>query len=283
MELRSPQMLGEVIDMRHTLVTSAILGLTLLAGTAAAQSVDAALARGTLKVCIVEGAPYALKTPRGQWIGHEIDVAERLASDFGLAPEFVSVTYADMMTRLAGRDCDLIAASLAIEPDRLRQAWFTTPYGESDVGVVTTRKDAAALADLDKAGVTIGAVTGTPAADLAKARLPLATIEVFPDLIAAERALDGGAVAGLAYKAPIPRLIAVKAPAKYVVVGGDPLARTADAFAVRKGDTDMLNLLNGWVEARRRDGFLARTDAYWLTTLDWMERLKPRAAPAAAK
>lgn len=174
--------------MRHGLLTSAILGLTLLAaGSAGAQTFDAAVKRGTLKVCIVETAPYALKTPRGHWIGHEIDVAKRLSSDFNLTPEFVPVTYEDMMSRLAKGDCDLIAASLAIEPDRLRQAWFTRPYGESEVSIVTA--GAHKLADLDKAGTIIGAVAGTPAADLAKARLPLATIEIFPDLIAAERAL----------------------------------------------------------------------------------------------
>ena len=267
--------------MRHALVTGAILGLTMLATSAAAQTFDAAVSRGSLKVCIIAGAPYALKSPRGHWIGHEVDIAKRLASDFGLSADFVPVTYGDMMVRLAKGDCDLIAASLAVEPDRLRQAWFTTPYGESDISIVTAGQRATELAGLDKPGVTIGAVAGTPGAHLARAKLPLATIEMFPDLLAAERALHGGAIAGLAYKEPIPRLLAVKTPDKYFVTPGEPLARTADAFAVRKGDADLLNLLNGWVEARRRDGFLARTDAYWLTTLDWMERLKPRAASAA--
>jgi len=269
--------------MRHGLVTGAVLAALAFALPASAETFDAALKRGTLKICIAEGAPYALKTPAGRWIGHEIDIGNRLASDFGMTPEFVPVGYDTMMARLAGGDCDLIAASLAIEPDRLLKAWFTTPYGESDVGVVTSRTGKLTLADLDKANVVVGAVAGTPAADLAKARLPLATVEVFPDLVAAERALQSGAVAALAYKAPIPRLVAVSAPGKYMMVEGEPLARTADAFAVRKGDADLLNVLNGWIEARRRDGFLARTDAYWLTTLDWMERLKPRAAAKASK
>ena len=61
--------------MRHGLLTSAILGLTLLAGSAGAQTFDAAVKRGALKVCIVETAPYAIKTPRGHWIGHEVDVS----------------------------------------------------------------------------------------------------------------------------------------------------------------------------------------------------------------
>lgn len=265
--------------MRRSLVTGLILGL-MIAVPAAADSLDEAMKRGSLRICVVEGAPYAIKTPTGRWIGHEIDIGQRLATDFGLSPEFVSVSYADMMERLNKGDCDLIAASLAIEPDRLRQAWFTTPYSESEVAIVAARKGPVHTADLDKAGVVIGAVAGAPAVLLAKSKLPAATIEVFPDLLAAERALDGGAIAGLAHKAPIPRLVAMKTPEKYAVVEGEPLARTADAFAVRKGDADLLNALNGWVEARKRDGFLPRTNTYWLATLDWMDRLKPRAASA---
>lgn len=269
--------------MRRGLVTGVFLGLFMITAPAAADTLDDAAKRGTLKICVIEGAPYAMKTPAGRWIGHEVDIGQRLATDFGLAPEFVPVSYADMMGRLGKGDCDLIAASLAIEPDRLRQAWFTTPYSESEVAVVAARKGPVRMADLDKADVVIGAVAGAPAVLLAKSKLPAATIEIFPDLLAAERALEGGAVAGLAHKAPIPRLIAVKAPEKYAVVEGEPLARTADAFAVRKGDADLLNALNGWVEARKRDGFLTRTNTYWLATLDWMERLKPRATATTKK
>ncbi|WP_312164075.1 ABC transporter substrate-binding protein [Phenylobacterium sp.] len=263
-------------------MTGVFLGLFLIAAPATADTLDDAAKRGSLKVCVVEGAPYAMKTPSGRWIGHEIDIGQRLATDFGLTPEFVPVSYADMMSRLGKGDCDLISASLAIEPDRLRQAWFTTPYSESEVAIVAAGAAPVRMADLDKADVVIGAVAGSPAVLLTRSKLPAATVEEFPDLLAAERALQGGAVAALAHKAPIPRLVAVRSPERYVVVEGEPLARTADAFAVRKGDADLLNVLNGWVEARKRDGFLPRTNSYWLTTLDWTERLKPR-APAAAK
>lgn len=264
--------------MLRGLLTGAILSSLLLSAPAAAATFDEAVKRGALRICVVESAPYAMKTPRGRWIGHEIDIGQRLATDFGLTPAFVPVSYEDMIGRLNKGDCDLIAASLAVEPAWLREAWFTNPYGQSDVSVVAAGSAPVQQSSLDKEGVSIGVVHGAPAADFAKLKFPLATIEQFPDLISAERALDAGAVAALAHKAPIPRLIAAKAPDRYVVVDGEPLTRTASAFAIRKGDADMLNLLNGWIEARRSDGFLDRTSRYWLTTLDWRERLKPREA-----
>lgn len=264
--------------MRRGWATGVLLGLLLASSGAGAATFDDAVKRGALKVCVVEGAPYAIKTPRGRWIGHEVDIAHRLASDFDLGAEFVPVTYDDMFARLNRGDCDLIAASLAIEPGWLRQAWFTLPYGESDVSIVAAGKAPVQLAALDKTGAVVAVVRGAPAAHFVKLKLPLATIEQFPDLTSAERALDAGAVSALAHKAPVPRLLAAKAPDRYVVIEGEPLAKTASAFAIRKGDADMLNLLNGWIEARRSDGFLARTSRYWLTTLDWTQRLRPREA-----
>lgn len=273
-------LLSGVIRMLRSLVTGAFAGALMLSVPAAADSLDEAIKRGTLRICVVEGAPYAMKTPRGRWIGHEIDIGQRLASDFGMSAEFVPVSYGDMMSRLAKGDCELIAASLAIEPGRLREAWFSIPYSESEVSIVAARKAPVHLADLDKAEVVIGAIAGAPAPLLVRSKAPRATVEEFPDLAAAERALDAGAIAGFAHKSPIPKLAAVRAPNRFAVVEGEPLDRTADAFAVRKGDQDLLNTLNGWVEARKRDGFLARTNQYWLTSLDWMDRLKPRSATA---
>ena len=84
----------------------------------------------------------------------------------------------------------------------------------------------------------------------------------------------------LAFKEPVPTLtVASSAPQRYVIASGDPLGRTADAFALRKGDTNMLNFLNGWISARKRDGFLTSTEAYWLKGLDWMARVKPLTPP----
>src|SRR5690606_38048350 len=136
----------------------------LASGAAQAGAFDDAARRGSLKVCVAEGAPYAIKTPRGRWIGHEVDIGQRLASDFGLTVEFTPVTYDDMIDRLDKGDCDLIAASLSLEPAWLRRAWFTLPYGESDVSLVAAGKAPVQLSALDKAGVVVGVVHGAPAA-----------------------------------------------------------------------------------------------------------------------
>ena len=64
-----------------------LAGLVLAVATASpalAGGLEDALARGALRVCTVEAAPFALRTSGGELIGHEVDIAARLASDLGL-------------------------------------------------------------------------------------------------------------------------------------------------------------------------------------------------------
>ena len=52
-----------------------------------------------------------------------------------------------------------------------------------------------------------------------------------------------------------------------------PLARTAEAFAIEKGDPDFLAYLNAWIEARRADRWLERRQTYWFLSIGWEARL----------
>jgi polar amino acid transport system substrate-binding protein len=259
-----------------------ILGSAVLASIAVSDAtaggLEDALSRGSLRVCTFEAAPFVLRTPAGKLIGHEVDIAERIASDLGLSLDLKVVQRGEVLDRVNAGDCDLAISALAIDPASLLKVWMTNPYSESDVRVVASAKGPFRTDQLNAPDTVIGVVTGTLAADAARNRLPSATFREFPDLVSAQRALDDGAIKALAFKDPVPTLmVAAAKPQSYAVGDGPPLARTADAMALRKGDMNLLNFLNGWISARRRDGFLDSTGAYWLTRVDWMERLKPPA------
>jgi polar amino acid transport system substrate-binding protein len=260
-----------------------LTGLVLAAAAASPASaggLEDALTRGALRVCTVEAAPFVLRTAGGELIGHEVDIAARLASDLGLSLDLKVTSGREVLNRLNAGDCDVAISALAIDPARLVQVWMTNPYSESDIRIVASAKGPFRADQLNVPDSVIGVVTGTLAAEAARTRLPSATFREFPDLLAAQRALDDGAINALAFKEPVPTLtVAAAKPQRYAVGDGPPLARTADAMALRKGDVNLLNFLNGWISARRRDGFLDSTNAYWLTRVDWMERLKPAAPP----
>lgn len=248
------------------------------ASPASAGGLEDALARGDLRVCTVEAAPFAFRSGSGELMGREVDIAARLASDLGLKLDIRTIQGPQVLDRLNAGDCDLALSALGIDPSRLLQVWMTNPYAESDIRVVASSKVPFRTDQLNVPDSVVGVVTGTLAADAARSRLASATFREFPDLMAAQKALDDGAINALAFKEPVPTLTAAAAkPQRYAVGNGPPLARTADAMALRKGDMNLLNFLNGWISARRRDGFLDSTDAYWLTRVDWLQRLKPPA------
>lgn len=263
--------------MKRVFLAIALLAAT--AAPAAAGGLEDAIGRGALRVCTVEATPFVMTSPSGELIGHEVDIAARLASDLSLILDLKVVSGRDVLDRLNAGDCDMAVAALGIAPGRLLQAWMTSPYSESDIRVVVTSKAPLQLDQLNVSDTVVGVVTGTLAAEAARNRLPSATFREFPDLISAQKALDDGAINALAFKEPVPTLTVAAAPLqRFAIAAGAPLARTADGMAVRKGDMNLLNFLNGWVAARRRDGFLDANRDYWLTTLDWMQRLKPATA-----
>ncbi len=46
-----------------------------------------------------------------------------------------------------------------------------------------------------------------------------------------------------------------------------------EAFALRKGDPDSLNIFSNWIMINTSNGWLAQRWKYWFTTLDWADQV----------
>ena len=55
-----------------------------------------------------------------------------------------------------------------------------------------------------------------------------------------------------------------------------PLVGYSEAMAVRKGEQEMLNFLNAWIEARTADKWIDTTRNYWFETMDWVADLSKK-------
>ena len=53
----------------------------------------------------------------------------------------------------------------------------------------------------------------------------------------------------------------------------EPLARRAEAFAIRKGDADFLAYRDAGVRYYTETGWLAERRHYWFETFDWEDQL----------
>ena len=237
---------------------------------------------GTLRVGVALYAPWAARTANGDLIGFEIDVAKRLAADMGLKVEILSYASSRLIPALEGGEIDLIAAGLAITPERALHVNFTAPYASSGIALATQIQRTASvkrLEDLDDEHYTIAAVAGSVAAELAKRVLPHARLQSFENADAASGALLAGKVDGYLEDEPVPTFLALENPSTIDLPLGQPLLTSSAGFAVIKGDPDFLAFLKAWIVSREDDTWLRTTNDYWFKSLRWKDKLDAPRAP----
>jgi cystine transport system substrate-binding protein len=151
---------------RHALARGAIILATALAlPAAAADLLDAAKARGTLRIAM-EGTypPFNFKDPKtGQLDGYDVDVAKLVAARLGLKPEFVTTEWAAILAGLASGKYDVIVSQVGITAKRQLAFDFSQPYTYSHPQLIVRKNERATYASLNdlkgrKVGVGQGSV-----------------------------------------------------------------------------------------------------------------------------
>ena len=240
------------------------------------STLDVVRRRGALRVGVSTFVPWAMTSKSGELIGFEIDLAKQLAEDLGVTAEFVPAAYPNLLDDLLADRFDIIVSGMAITPARALVANFSIPVGESYVRLVASREKAAGIrtADgFDRPAVTIGVRAGAIGEQVARSAFPKATIQPFEDVDVALEALLTGKVTAFVAKSPAPEFLLVKAGNKLFLPLADPLAKSSEAFVVRKGDLDLLSFLDTWIRYQQDTGWLAEKRKYWFDGFAWEDQL----------
>lgn len=232
--------------------------------------------RGSLVVGMATFVPWAMKSKTGELIGFEIDVAKKLAEDMKLKVEFVPTPWSGIIPALLTGKFDIIIGGMTVTTERNLKVNFTDPYDYSGLMLVGNKRLAGKwtkLKDFDRPDVVITARLGTPAADSIKMFMPKAQARLFDDDAQARQELLNGKAHGFVGSMPRPAQWAMKASDKLFLVTKEPYMRSIAGFAIRKGDPDFLNLLNGWIATRKADGWLQERHDYWFNTMEWEDQV----------
>ena len=246
------------------------------AGDAAARDLQDVLNTGTLRVGVTLFAPWAERGGNGELIGFEVDVARQIAADMGVEAVLLPYDVERLIPALESGEIDLIAAGLAITPERALHVNFSNPYAESGIGLATHLERTATVTDvtaLNNESITIAAVEGSVGVQLARRLWPRARVQAFASAEQAADALLAGEVHGYVEDEPVPTFLALENPGIIDVPMARPLLASRAGFAVNKGDPDFLAFLNAWITAREADTWLQTTTSYWFKSLAWQERL----------
>jgi polar amino acid transport system substrate-binding protein len=275
------------VKNRHRwIATLLIAGLTVFAAregiaqTAAATGesmLEQVMKRGVLRVGMSTFVPWAMQDKSGNFIGFEIDVANRLAREMEVKAEFIPTKWSGIIPALLTGKFDIIVGGMGIRPERNLKVNFSIPYDHTGMSIVAHRKLAAGfkkLGDFNNANVSIAVRTGTTAAAAAKRWLPKAKLRLFDDESQAIQELLLGRVHAVVASAPLPVFQAIANPDKlFVPLSGD-FTREPIGFAIRKGDPDSLNFLDNWIRVAEAEGWLKERKQYWFETKDWEKLIK---------
>jgi arginine/ornithine transport system substrate-binding protein len=237
---------------------------------AAAQA--APLDRRELRVGVeMASPPFSELDGLGGFRGFNVDIARALCERMEIACTLVGTSISDAIQQLQNRVVDFAVASMTITADRKQLVDFTEPYYRSGNRVIGPRGTSSDLSPEALRGRTIGVHRGTTHDHYTSATYgSVATIRRYPDRdelfidLALDR-LDLVISDGLATRAAF---LDTPLGAGFEFIGPELQAPEffgdGEAIAVRKGDDELRQALNGALEAIRASGtYRAISNAYF--------------------
>lgn len=206
--------------------------------------------------------PYVIKDLKtGELSGYYIDIMGEMADRAGVEIDWVETTWQTYISDLQTGKFDVINDPMYATIPRWKEVSFTEPLGYfSGVAGVTQKEDDRFLTimDLNNSDVVIAVPQGWTSEEYAKKHLPLATLKVFPGetaSLAITDAVTGNADVALVDGVSVQQYIEQNfdKDAKSLFLDNPP-AITPAAWAVRKGDYEWLNFLNGAIRSMWVDG-----------------------------
>jgi len=151
---------------------------------------------GTLRVCIwPDYYGISFRNPKTlQLSGIDVDIAQDLARDLGVALQFVDSSFARLIEDVTQDRCDIAMFAIGITPLRQQKLRFTQPHLASDIYAITTQSNRRIhnWNDIDKAGTVVAVAKGTLHEPVMKEKLKAAELRVLDTPHAREQEVQSG-------------------------------------------------------------------------------------------
>jgi ABC-type amino acid transport substrate-binding protein len=235
-------------------------------------AIDRIHASGVLRVGYFDDSlPYAFFNARDELVGFDVEMAYQLARDLSASLEFVPIDRKIFTGGLSEDACDLVMSGAAITADRAMHVLFSAAYIDENVAFVVPDNKRSAFTDWDRIKAMGPLSIGVPDAPYyikkVQTELPEAHIVPFartsdlfgdkaPDIDAFILTAERGSAYTLLhpdYSVAVPQPRPVKVPLGYVIAGHDQ---------------GLANLVNVWLDLKRKDGTIDQLFSHWILGKD---------------
>ncbi|AKB27418.1 Glutamine ABC transporter, periplasmic glutamine-binding protein [Methanosarcina siciliae T4/M] len=194
--------------------------------------------------------PFEIVDSGGNVIGFDIDLLNAIAEDQGFKVEYLDQDFAGLIPALQTGNIDIIASGMTITEEREEQVDFSEPYITAGLALaVTVDNDEIQSVD-DLQGKTVAVQTGSTGylkAEELKDAGAIAEIKDFPHVNEAIEELKIGGADAMINDLPVTEAFIAVQPGVIKIVG-EPLNSESYGFAVRSGNTELLEMINAGLE-----------------------------------
>ena len=195
--------------------------------------------------------PFTFIARSGDPDGLDIGAVDWIAGEMGFQVRHVAMDWAAIIPSLKAKKIDFIASGMSVTPERKREVDFTIPYYRTAMVLVSRQDSRLTLSHALTGNLIWGVQRGTNEAAWIEENLVKRSrgidLVLFDSAAAAMEAVLAGGVDCAAVSLSSAEYFKGKGEAIRIIGRyGQPDHETA--YAVRKGDTDLLRLLNRGLE-----------------------------------
>ncbi len=179
--------------------------------------------------------------------GYDVELLNLMASDLKVKLDIQDQDFPGLIPALLAGKVDLISVGLVGRPERAKTMWFSDPYVPyQQVLIIQSRSNVRDVAQFDRAGAKITALTGSTAADLAKRLFPKATVvelDQQPALLEVSSGRADGCIAEAYLAVPFVK----QNPTAKILNPEKPFALEFGQYTVPRDELDWLLWVNAWL------------------------------------
>ncbi len=233
---------------------------------AAASRIDDIKKKGKLILATGNYRPFEYHDEKtNKVVGYDIDVAEAIAKKIGVPLEIQEMQFTGLIPSLQNGQADFVIAAMYITPQRKEIVDFAEPYMDTGMIVVVRKDDTAIKGPNDLNGKTVGVKAGATSEKVVQEmneKGAKITIKSYKETVDHNLDLQNGRL-DAAVNDLLNQLEYNKTnPALKVV--GDPFTKAQLGIAVKKGDKELLDLINTVLKELKTSGEADKLYKKWL-------------------
>lgn len=204
---------------------------------------------------------------QGKLVGIEPDNAREIASLLGMKLRYVEMPFAELLPALASKKIDVVMSGLSITEQRKAQVAYVEPFMQVGQMAIIRSSDIARFGyprAIYGAGVRVGIESGTTGAMFVNESMPEAIVSGYTRPEQAFAALRADDIDVYIHDAPTSWRIANSGDNSDLFSLYRLLTHEQLAWAVRKGDQQLLQQLNKARNALEQSGKLRAIQDFWI-------------------